>query len=126
MTTQEVAEKLVSLCRVGDFEKVYKELYSQEIMSIEPEGGTWDTVQGMEAIAKKGEQWHAMVEEFHSSEISDPIVAGDFFSCTMKTELSLKGIEERINMDEVCVYKVENGKVVVEQFFYTPLPAFAE
>lgn len=126
MTTQEVAEKLVSLCRMGDYETVYKDLYSKDIISIEPEGGTWGTVQGMEAIAKKGEQWHNMVKEFHSSEISDPIVAGDFFSCTMKTELSMHGVEERVNMDEVCVYKVENAKVVSEQFFYTPMPAFAE
>jgi ketosteroid isomerase-like protein len=125
MTTEEIANQLVSLCREGKFEEVYTNLYSQDILSIEPEGGTWGTVQGMEAIKKKGQEWHTMVEEFHSSEISDPIVAGDFFTCTMKTEISMKGIPERVNMDEVCVYKVENGKVVSEQFFYTPLPAFA-
>ena len=126
MTTEEIANQLVNLCREGKFEEVYKTLYSPEIKSIEPADGTWDTVQGMEGLQKKGEQWQLMVKEFHSSEVSDPIVAGNFFSCVMKTELTMNGMEERINMDEVCVYKVENEKVVSEQFFYTPLPSFAQ
>ncbi len=126
MTTQEIANQLVTLCREGKFEEVYRNLYSPEIKSIEPTNGNWDTVQGMDGLQKKGEKWQSMVKEFHSSDISDPIVAGDYFSCVMKTELTMNGMDERINMDEVCVYKVENGKVVSEQFFYTPLPEFAE
>ena len=58
---------------------------SQDIKSIEPEGATWGTVQGFDAIAKKGQEWQEMVAEFHSSEISDPIVAENFFSITMKS-----------------------------------------
>ena len=116
MTTEEVANKLVKLCREGKFEECIKELYSPDIISIEPEGGPWDSrVQGLKAIAKKGHDWNEMLAEFHSSEISDPIVADNFFSIFMKSNVTMKGME-------VCVYQVENGKVVTEQFFYSPMP----
>lgn len=111
------------LCRQGKYEQVYQELFSPEIESIEPEGGPWDSkVKGLEALAKKGQMWQEMVEEIHSTEISDPIVAENFFACTMKMKVTLKGMPGPIDMDEVCVYRVENGKVMSEQFFYTPEP----
>ncbi len=123
MTTQEVANQLVKLCREGKFEECIQQLYSPDIVSIEPDGGPWESkVQGLSAIAKKGEQWNEMLAEFHSSEISDPIVAENFFSIAMKSNVTLKGMDHPIDMDEICVYHVDNGKVVKEQFFYTPMP----
>lgn len=122
MTTQEVANRLVELCREGKFEQVFQELYSPEIVSIEPEGAPWGTQQGFEALAKKGQEWNEMVTEFHSSEISDPLVAENFFTITMKSKVTMKGMDHPIDMDEVCVYRVVDGKVVTEQFFYTPMP----
>ena len=118
MTTEEVAKQLVKLCREGKFEECVKTLYSPEVISIEPDGSILENrVQGFEAMTKKGEEWNAMIEEFHSSEISDPLVAENFFSITMKSNVTLKGMNEPMDMDEVCVYQVENGKVVTEQFF---------
>lgn len=123
MTTQEVANRLVELCRQGKFEECLQELYSPEIESIEPDGSVFPKhVKGFEALMKKGEQWQGMIGEFHSSEISDPLVADHFFSITMKSVVTLKGMTEQMNMDEVCLYQVENGKVVLEQFFYKPDP----
>ncbi|WP_462251900.1 SnoaL-like domain-containing protein [Ekhidna sp.] len=122
MTTQEVANRLVELCREGKFEQVFQELYSPEIVSIEPDGGPWGTMKGFEALEKKAKEWHDMVTEFHSSEISDPLVAENFFTMTMKSKVTMKGMDHPIDMDEVCVYRVADGKVVTEQFFYTPMP----
>ena len=122
MTTQQVADRLVKLCREGKFELCIEELYSTDIKSIEPEGSVFETeLVGLDNLLKKGEQWESMVETVHSSEISDPLVAENFFSITMKLKATLKGMNEPINMDEVCIYQVENGKVVTEQFFYTPM-----
>ncbi len=125
MTTQEVASEFAALCRAGKWEECIEKFYSSDIISIEPEGGAWGTVQGLEAIGKKGQEWQEMVDEFHSSEISDPIVAGNFFSMTMRSKVTLKGMDQPINMDEICVYEVNDGKVMKEQFFYTPMPEFA-
>ncbi len=122
MTTQEVANRLVELCREGKWEQAYQELFSPEFLSIEPEGAPWGTVKGFDAMAKKAKEWDNMVEEFHSSEITDPVVAENFFSLAMKSKVTMKGHQAPVNMDEVIVYNVIDGKVVSEQYFYTPIP----
>ena len=83
MTTQEVANRLVSLCRQGQFEQACIELYSPDIISIEAEGVPDRIVKGMQAVAEKGQAFERRVEQFHSCQVSDPIVADDFFTCGM-------------------------------------------
>lgn len=119
MNIQEIANRLVVLCRVGDFASCYKELYSPEIVSIEPEGSPMQVVQGFEALQKKGEEWNNMVEQVHGSEIGDPIVAGNHFAIPWKMSLTFKGAPGPSNMDEIAVYEVKEGKIVTEQFFYS-------
>ncbi|MFK7899184.1 MAG: SnoaL-like domain-containing protein [Cyclobacteriaceae bacterium] len=119
MTTQEVANKLVTYCREGKWEEAQKELYSQDIVSIEMEGqGFPAKSEGMDAIKAKGEKWEGMVEEFHGMEVSEPVVAGDHFSCSMVMDLKMKG-RERAKDEEIALYKVKDGKIVSEQFFYS-------
>ena len=122
MTTQEVANKLVGLCREGKWEEIYENLFSPDIESLEPRKDGWETVKGMNGIRAKAEKWHEMVGEFISGELSDPIVAGDHFACTMKSKVKFKGTDKVIDMDEICIYHVLDGKVMKEQFFYTPNP----
>lgn len=121
MTTQQVANRLVELCRKAEYETAYKELYSNDIVSIEPDGAPSGRVEGMEAIAAKGKMFQEMTEEFYGIEVSDPIVAENFFSCTMSLDSKMKGMP-RAKMDEVCLYQVKDGKIVLEQFFYTVPP----
>ncbi|MEM9364234.1 MAG: nuclear transport factor 2 family protein [Bacteroidota bacterium] len=122
MTTQEVANRLVDLCRQGLFMDAIKELYSQDIVSIEPDGSPMKEVKGLDAVLQKTEHFNTMVEETHGGEISNPLVADNFFSCTIKMDVTFKGAPRTI-MEEVCIYKVKNGKIVYEEFFYTPSPA---
>lgn len=118
MTTKEIANRLVELCRKGEYDTCYKELYHADAKSIEPnEKGGWDTVQGMEAFAEKGKQWNEGIEEFYSGAVSEPIVSENHFSLEMSMDYKPKGAD-RLNHSEICVYKVENGKIVSEQFFY--------
>ncbi len=120
MTTNEVAMRLVELCRQGNWAQAQSELYAENAVSIEPEGTPWPTAKGMEEIRKKGEQWSGMVEEFHGNEISEPLISGPYFVVRMKSDTTMKGMG-RFQLDELGVYKVNNGKVVSEQFFYEPM-----
>lgn len=122
MTTKEVATRLVELCRKGQYEQVVKELYSPEIVSVEPEGVPNRIVKGLEGIAEKSKMFESKLEKVNSSVVSDPIVAENFFACNMLMNVQMKGIPHAIDMDEVCVYTVNNGKIVKEEFFYTPQP----
>lgn len=121
MSTETIANRLVDLCRHGQWQKVHEELYSQDAESIEPAGTPWGHVKGMEAIKEKGAAWAGMIEEFHGNEVSDPIVAGNFFSVRMMTDSTTKGMG-RVKFEELAMYEVQDGKIVKEQFFYTPPP----
>jgi len=119
MTTKEVAEKWAAYCLNGEFEKAYGELYDNNCVSLEMAGGQGLTerCEGMEEIAAKGEKWNSMVEEFHGLKIDGPVVAANHFSATMKMDITMKGRGRAVD-EEIGVFKVENGKIVHEQFFY--------
>lgn len=117
MTTQEVANRFTELYRQGKIPQIYQELYAQSCSSHEPPGSEWPAAEGMEAIQKKGERWNSMVEQYHGEEISDPVVSANHFSLAMTMDVTMKG-EERSKMEEICVYKVADGKIVSERFFY--------
>ena len=119
MTTTEVANRLVGLCRKGKHMDAIQELYADNILSIEPKGSRHERTEGIKAVIAKETEFFSMVEEIHSSEVSDALVAENFFSITMKMDMTLKGMGN-MKMDEVCVYEVEEGKIVSEQFFYIP------
>ena len=119
MTVTEVANKWAEHCRTGRWDLAQQELYADNCVSLEMEGAGMPNqrVEGMEAIAEKGKQWGEMVQEFHGAEIEGPIVAGNHFTASMKMDITMKGQERKID-EEVGVFRVENGKIVCEQFFY--------
>ena len=120
MTTQEVAEKLVGYCKQGQFAEAIENLYHNDIVSIEPDGAPMKEVRGLEAVRQKTQHFNSMVEEVHGMEVSDPVVADKFFAISMKMDVTFKGAPRNI-MEEVCLYKAENGKIVWEEFFFTPM-----
>lgn len=122
MSTQEVASKLVAYCRQGQHEEAMNELYSKDIVSIEPKGAPVEKISGIEAVIQKSKQFGEMIETMHGMEVSDPCVAENFFSCSMKMDVTYKGAP-RMTMEEICLYQVSDGKIVKEEFFYTPMPS---
>ena len=117
MSTQEVANKLVQYCRQGKNVDAINELYADNIVSLEPKESMAPRTEGKANCLAKTQQWLSMVEQFHGSTISDPIVTAAFFACIMETDVTMKGMG-RTQLKEVCVYEVDNGKVIFEQYFY--------
>ena len=119
MTTQQVADKLVQLCSQGKFEEATKELYAQDIVSMEaaaPPGQSRET-KGLDGVLKKGEWW-ATNHEVHSAKVEGPLVAGSHFAVAFKLDVTFKPKSQRFQLEEVAVYKVQDGKIVYEEFFY--------
>jgi ketosteroid isomerase-like protein len=75
------------------------------------------TVKGIDAIKKKGEDWNQMVQEVHGGWSSEPLVAGNYISVAMGMDVTMKD-GKRNKMDEIALYHVKDGKIVKEQFFY--------
>ncbi len=118
MTTKEIADRLVDLCRNGKIEEAKEELFAPDVISIEPyEGILPKETKGMEAIRRKAELFVSMVDNFYGDTISDPVVAGDYFAVSWISDLQMKG-EPRKTNNELCVYKIAGGKIKSEQFFY--------
>ena len=119
MTTKEVANRLHELFQENKWMEAQQELFSDDAESIEPPKGEMQglkTVKGREALKQKGADFNNMLEEMHGGFCSKP-VGGNFFSVAMGMDATFKGMG-RMNMDEVCVYEVKDGKIVKEQFFY--------
>ena len=119
MTTKEVADTLVKLCSEGKFHEAAQQLYSPDIVSMEagaPPGGSREA-KGLAAVAAKGEWWVAN-HEVHSAAVEGPLVAGSHFSVVFKLDVTFKPQSKRFTMEEVAVYKVADGKIVYEEFFY--------
>ncbi len=118
MTTQEVANRLVELCRIGQVDECQAELFADNVQSIESNESFGPILtNGLTAIKAKSVHFQSMVEEFHGASISDPIVTGNCFAITWVFDATMKG-QGRMTLSEVCVYKVENGKIILEHFFY--------
>ena len=59
MSTQQTATRLAELCRQGQFEAAQKELFSDDAVSIEPQGTPEipKETKGLRAILDKGHKW---------------------------------------------------------------------
>ena len=118
MNTAAIAQRLVEMCRNGHVEEAKEALFAPDIKSTEPvEGILPKEIQGMEAVRNKAALFGSLVEQFYGDVISDPIVAGDYFSLSWQSDLQMKG-GERLTNNELCVYKTRDGKIISEQFFY--------
>jgi limonene-1,2-epoxide hydrolase len=117
MTNKQIAERLVTLCREAKWETAQTELFAADAVSIESETSPafQKETKGLPAIIEKGHKFGAMVETMHALLVSEPVVAGSSFACTMRLDATMKG-QGRMDMTELCVYEVKDGKIVSEQF----------
>lgn len=117
MTTKEVANRLVQLCREGKNPEAIKELYADKVVSLEPKGARAERTEGKDNVLAKTLGWLSTVEQFHGSTISEPVVTANFFSCVMDVDTTMKAIGRK-QLNEIAVFEVKDGKIIFEQFFY--------
>ena len=117
MTTTEIAESLVELCRQGQNKKAIETLYAEQAVSIEPDSAPIRRVEGKTGILQKGASLNEMIEQWHGVTVSDPLIAGNFFSVAMSMDVTYKD-GNRVKAQEICVYQVAEGKIVSEQFYF--------
>ena len=120
MTTEMVANTLVTLCREGKFLEAKDTLYGNDIVSIEAASPSPDKprqVEGIEAVRKKGEEWEANTE-VHSMKANGPYVGDTQFAVHFDMDVTCKMSNQRMAMTEMALYDVKDGKIVREEFFY--------
>jgi hypothetical protein len=118
MSTEKVARKFVQMCRENRRMEAIDELYSDKITSVELKGDYPTSLEGKLSVARKIFEWNASVNRIFDLYVTDPVINGDYFSFCMNID-ALTINQERVKLKEVCVYKVQYGKIVFEQFFYS-------
>ena len=117
LTTEAIAHSLMAFCREGKMLEAQTELMHPDCEQIEPKNAPAPSVQGLAAIQEKERAFIANVEATHSITISEPLIAGRFFSIQMQFDMTFRG-RGRMVIEELGVYEVREGKIVREQFFY--------
>jgi ketosteroid isomerase-like protein len=117
MNTEEVAKKVVELCRKQAWKEAVDTLYANNIVSLEARtmDGSSPETRGIEGVHKKVEWWTNNME-VHSFKVSGPFVAHDRFVVQYDVDVTDKESKKRFQMSEVGVYSVEDGKIVREEF----------
>ena len=117
MKTEEVAEKLVDLCRKGEWMKAVESLYAEDIVSVEAHEmeNMPAEMRGMDQVRGKTKWWEENME-VHSAKVSGPFVARDTFVVQFDVDLTEKASKKRSQMSEVGIYSVKDGKVAREEF----------
>lgn len=117
MNTEEVAKKLVELCRNGEWMKAVDELYSKDIVSVESQAMENMPAEmcGIDQVRGKTEWWEKNMQ-VHSAKVGGPFVAGDTFVAQFDVDVTDKASKKRMQMSEVGIYKVKDGKVAREEF----------
>ena len=116
-TTEEVATKLVDHCRKGEWMKAVDDLYANDIVSVEPHAmeNMPAEMHGLDQVRGKTDWWEKNFE-VHSAKVGGPFVARDTFVVQFDVDVTEKASKKRMQMTEVGIYTVKDGKVVREEF----------
>ncbi|HEY4323640.1 MAG TPA: SnoaL-like domain-containing protein [Mucilaginibacter sp.] len=113
-TIVEISNRLASLVGEQRFVEAYSELFSEHAESIDPINNNVPIV-GLAFLIEREKQFLA-VTEIHDINVSPISYAGNYFSIVISMDFT-GGNMERKKLEELCVYKVENGKIASQQFF---------
>jgi ketosteroid isomerase-like protein len=119
MTTKEVAARFYELAKQEKWFDIQDELFADNVRSVEPENSPYfPYAEGKAAVRKKGEDFVSRIEAFHSGSTTAPIVAGHHFVVGREKDMTVKELG-RIHINQIMLYEVKDGKIVLEQFFYS-------
>jgi len=120
MTAQEIGNQLVALCREGKNLEAIETLYAPGVVSVEAMSSPEMPAEmaGLEAITGKNKWWMDN-HEVHDAMCEGPFPHGDRFIVRFKYDVTHKPSGRRMQLDEMGLYTVADGKIVKEEFFYS-------
>jgi hypothetical protein len=118
LTTQEVAARFNELAQQEKWFEIQAELFAENVRSIDPPDSPYfPYAEGKIPVRKKGENFVNRVEAAHRLFTTTPLVAGNFFTVGREIDITVQGFG-RIQINEIMLYEVKDGQIVLEQFFY--------
>ena len=118
MTTQEVAARFNELAQQEKWFEIQDELFADNVRSVDPENSPYfGYAEGKPSVRKKGMDWVEKVEQVHETYTTHPVIAGNHFAVGRGFEITTKDFG-RIKIEEIMLYEVKDGQIVLEQFIY--------
>lgn len=115
-----VGETLVAANNDGSYKDLINTIYASDCVSVEaasPPGGSAEA-HGIEAIKGKWAWWEDN-HDVHETEATGPYLHGeDRFGVVFSIDVTNKASGERVKMQEIAIYTVNDSKIVREEFFY--------
>jgi ketosteroid isomerase-like protein len=116
MSIHALAAEFTAMLKAGDHQGAAAKFNADDIVSHE-DGGPMAVTTGKAAVKAKGDWWYAN-HEFHGGTSEGPYVHGDRFCVRFTMDVTEKATGKRMQMAEVGLYTVKDGKIVEERFFY--------
>lgn len=118
MTTQEIAARFNELAQQEKWFEIQDEFFAENVRSIDPPDSPYfGYAEGKGPVRKKGEDFVKRIEALHRLYTSEPLVTGNHFVVVREKDITVQG-HGRIQINELMMYEVKDGQIVLEQFFY--------
>jgi hypothetical protein len=118
LTAQEVAARFNELAQQEKWFEIQDELFADNVKSVDPSGSPYfGYAEGKANVRKKGEEFVKKVQEFHGAYTTHPVIAGNHFAVGRSFDITTEDFG-RIKIEEIMLYEVKDGQIVLEQFFY--------
>lgn len=118
MTTQEVATRFNELAQQEKWFEIQDEFFADNVRSVDPPNSPYfGYAEGKASVRKKGEDFVSRIEAVHSLFTSEPVVSGNHFAVGRQKDITVQGFG-RIQINQIMLYEVKDGQIVLEQFFY--------
>ena len=118
LSTQEVAARFNELARQEKWFEIQDELFADDVRSIDPPDSPYfGYAKGRDDVRKKGETFVKKIENFHGAHTTEPVIGGNHFAVEREVDVTVQG-HGRIQINQVMLYEVKDGRIVLEQFFY--------
>lgn len=117
-STQEIATRFNQLAQEEKWFEIQDELFDENVKSVDPpQSKYFGYAEGKANVRKKGEDFVKNIEAAHRRFTTPPVVAGNHFAVGREVDITVQG-QGRIQINEIMLYEVKDGKIISEQFFY--------
>ncbi|MBA4851046.1 SnoaL-like domain-containing protein [Emticicia sp. BO119] len=118
MTTIEVAARFNALAQQEKWFEIQDELFAENVKSIEPPDSPYlKDAEGKALVREKGENWVKRITAAYKLATTEPVIAGNHFAIGREFDIEVSELG-RVHINEIILYEVKEGKIVLEQFFY--------
>jgi hypothetical protein len=115
-TIHEIANRLTELVGDKKFVEAYEQLFAEDAVSIDPLNTSGQPLNGLKTLLAREKDFLSHIIAIQKISLSEPIIAGNYFTLSLQMSFDVQG-QGHMDVDELCVYKVANGKIISQQFF---------